>query len=86
MSSNIEQSVIDKLKELPPEKQHQVLAFMETLLAGRDSGAERSVTTGKSIWEEIEKITREAPEESWEQVPTDGAAQHDHYLYGAPKK
>jgi hypothetical protein len=26
------------------------------------------------------------PDEVWENMPTDGSYQHDHYLYGTPKR
>jgi hypothetical protein len=86
MSSNVEQSLIEKLRELPPEKQLEVLDFVETLLEPKDSGESQGATARKSIWEEIDEIARQVPEEAWEQVPADGAEQHDHYLYGAPRK
>jgi hypothetical protein len=28
----------------------------------------------------------DAPEEALQALPIDGASQHDHYLYGAPKR
>ncbi len=38
------------------------------------------------IWEVIDEIMRGVPEEVLRHGPTDGAEQHDHYLYGAPKR
>ena len=38
-----------------------------------------------SIWEVIDDIMCDVPAEVLRQLPTDGAEQHDHYLYGAPK-
>jgi len=38
------------------------------------------------IWERIVALTADAPPEELAKPPTDGAAQHDHYLYGAPKR
>ncbi len=38
------------------------------------------------IWEEIIALTADAPPEELDKPPTDGAAQLDHYLYGAPKR
>jgi antitoxin component of MazEF toxin-antitoxin module len=38
------------------------------------------------IWEEILALTADAPPEELEKPPTDGASQHDHYLYGTPKR
>ena len=39
-----------------------------------------------SIWEAIDDIMRRVPEEVLNRLPTDGAEQHDHYLYDSPKK
>ncbi len=38
------------------------------------------------IWERIAALTADAPPEELEKPPTDGASQHDHYLYGTPKR
>jgi predicted DNA-binding antitoxin AbrB/MazE fold protein len=37
------------------------------------------------IWERILALTADAPPGELAKVPRDGAAQLDHYLYGAPK-
>jgi hypothetical protein len=42
--------------------------------------------SSKPIWEEFEEITSGLSEEALRQAPTDGAEQHDHYLYGSPKR
>ena len=38
------------------------------------------------IWERIAALTADAPQEELAKLPTDGASQHDHYLYGTPKR
>lgn len=38
------------------------------------------------FWERIISLTADAPPEELEKPPTDGASQHDHYLYGTPKR
>jgi len=38
------------------------------------------------IWERIAALAADAPPEEVEKLPTDGASQHDHYLYGTPKR
>ena len=38
------------------------------------------------VWERIVALTADAPPEELEKPPTDGASQHDHYLYGTPKR
>jgi len=40
----------------------------------------------KPIWEEILESTADIPDEEWDKLPTDLAEQHDHYLYGTPKR
>ena len=38
------------------------------------------------IWEQIIALTADIPPEELDKPPVDGAAQLDHYLYGAPKR
>jgi hypothetical protein len=40
----------------------------------------------KPIWEVAEELFGDIPDEELAQLPTDGAAQHDHYIYGTPKR
>lgn len=78
MSSNVEQTVIERLRMLPPEQQREVIAFVEGLV--KKSHIE------KTLWQRIDERVREMPAEVWMNIPADGAEQHDHYLYGVPKK
>jgi Arc/MetJ-type ribon-helix-helix transcriptional regulator len=38
------------------------------------------------IWEAFEDSLKEIPEEELDRLPPDAAEQHDHYIYGTPKK
>jgi hypothetical protein len=78
---SIADAIVEKLQQLPLEQQRQVLDFVESLVQKRHAR-----TSHQTIWEKIDEIVQHVPEEVWDQVPTDGAEQHDHYLYGAPKK
>lgn len=40
----------------------------------------------RPIWEFAAELVRDIPEGALNALPTDGAAQHDHYLYGAAKR
>jgi hypothetical protein len=40
----------------------------------------------RPIWEVIAERVKEIPEEELDKLPHDGAENHDHYLYGAPKQ
>jgi predicted DNA-binding antitoxin AbrB/MazE fold protein len=40
----------------------------------------------RSISERLAELAESVPEEVVDSWPKDGASQHDHYLYGAPKR
>jgi excisionase family DNA binding protein len=42
--------------------------------------------TARPIWEVFDEIMREVPEDELNRLPADGAEQHDHYVYGLPKR
>ncbi len=41
---------------------------------------------GMELFRKIEAIMSDVPDEEWEKVPRDLGINHDHYLYGAPKR
>jgi hypothetical protein len=84
MSANLEQAILEKIQALPDEKQQEVLALVDGML--REEQERQPHETVRPIWEIIEEISSQAPPETWDDVPTDGSVNHDHYLYGAPKK
>ena len=47
---------------------------------------EKKQTTGESILKMVANFQADMTEEEMALLPTDGAAQHDHYLYGTPKR
>lgn len=52
----------------------------------REAVKRQAEPTPRPIWEVIQEISATVPDEAWDGVPTDLAAQHDHYLYGTPKR
>ena len=48
--------------------------------------AETPQTTGQSLLELFKKINADLTEEEIKNLPRDGAQQHDHYIYGIPKR
>ena len=38
------------------------------------------------LWEQFADAFKDIPEEKLNRLPVDGAAKHDHYIYGAPKR
>ena len=86
MAANIEGSVIEKLRGLPLEKQQEVLEFVDKLDRQENSETIQAEPKGRMpIWERIE-ISKEVPPGAWDEVPTDGSINIDHYLYGSPKR
>jgi len=78
MLSNSENMIIRDLRMLPQEQQDQVIKFIQRLI--------KETVRDEKIWDKIDKHTSRVSSEIWETVPADGAEQHDHYLYGSPKK
>ena len=52
----------------------------------KTGAGKQSTLVHKPIWEVFEGITSGIPEAEWAKLPTDGAEQHDHYIYGTPKR
>jgi len=84
MAANLENTIQEKIKALPPEKQQRVLSMVEEMLSEKEVTQERVAV--RPLWEIAEEISAQVPIEEWEKLPADGAEQHDHYLYGSPKK
>lgn len=84
MAANLEDQLIDKVRALPPEKQQEALRLLDTLATGASS--EGTGVDRRPIWEIVDEINAGLPADTWEKVPTDGAINLDHYLYGAPKQ
>lgn len=77
-SDALQEVLLKKLASLSLEQKHKVLAFTESLTEPASSGSK--------LWDMIQECVKDVPPEEWDAVPTDGALNHDHYLYGAPKR
>ena len=70
------------------ETMEQRLALAEQLADNSDTahGDGDPEKTDKSVWELFEDASRELPNEELDRLPKDGSLQHDHYIYGTPKR
>lgn len=84
MAANLEDQLIDKVRALPPNKQREALRLLDSL--AMDTNSEGTDVDRRSVWELVNSINARLPADTWENVPTDGSINLDHYLYGAPKK
>ena len=62
--------------------EHQQVTLAVEIIAPNDPESDDE----KPIWEIALEFARNVPESELEKLPRDGAAQHDHYLYGSPKR
>lgn len=80
MPSEIAEVIFKKVKILPLKKQQEVLEIVEQKLE------QNAPDNYRPIWEIAKEISSQVADEEWKNIPSDGSVNHDHYLYGAPKK
>ena len=80
MSDNLQQTIQEQIGVLSEDEMQLVLSFVNGLRK------EKSSSRAKPISAIFEDLSSELPLEEWHELPSDGAENHDHYLYGAPKK
>ena len=83
MQSEIAETIFEKIKTLSPEQQEKVLKFVDGL---QPESKQKNGQSLKDLWRGIDERLKEIPEDAWDEVPTDGATNHDYYLYGSPKR
>ena len=59
---------------------------VDKILADLPELPQSAATQRKPIWEAIEENMSDVPPEEFARLPKDGASEHDHYLYGHPKR
>jgi hypothetical protein len=59
--------------------------LLSNLTADRAERREPAVE-GEAPWEMILRLVAEIPREEFKRLPRDGAANLDHYIYGAPRR
>lgn len=79
MAANIEDTLVEKVRALPAEKQLVLLEIVQDL---EESPTKQSET----LWNKVRHIIEAVPPEAWDELPKDGSVNIDHYLYGAPKR
>jgi hypothetical protein len=84
MSANSKQAILDKIQALTYEKQQEVLALVDEMLKAEQHT--QAPKNGRPIGEIIEELSSQIPLDEWAELPTDGAEQHNHYVYGSPNE
>jgi hypothetical protein len=86
MAANLEDELIDKARALPPNKQQEALRLFDNLAGGASAEPNGTGLDRRPSWEVVEEVNATLPADTWENVPTDGSINLDHYLYRAPKR
>jgi hypothetical protein len=73
MSDSIITKVVEEMNDFPDDLQQRVLEFVSAL---RQQHREAS----SNAWDVLESLTGTV------EAPNDWSAEHDHYLYGTPKR
>jgi hypothetical protein len=87
----------EQMRQLSRELEIKLAATLEQPAGQGSTGAmkvreqpaashEATALTYKPIWEVAAEIRKSIPAEEWAKLPTDGARQLDHYIYGSPKR
>jgi predicted nucleic acid-binding Zn-ribbon protein len=82
----IREQLIQEIEQAPDSLVEEVLSFLQAAKTKLSQTEHPSDQTRKPIWEVAEELIADIPPEVLEKLPRDGAAQHDHYLYGSPKR
>ena len=80
MSTDLQHTIQEQIRVLSEDEMRRVLNFVKNLRK------EKNAPQAKPISAIFEDLSREVSLEEWSELPSDGAENHDHYLYGAPKK
>jgi predicted DNA-binding antitoxin AbrB/MazE fold protein len=86
IDATYENGVLKPAQPLPLSEHAQVRVTVEPQIEAAEPLAEQAPNNEVPLWEQILALTRDLPPEAFEGLPTDGASQHDHYIYGSPKR
>ena len=74
----VEEQIVSKIRRLSDKERDDVLRYVDRVISKQDRP--------KKLGEKIQELVADIPNEVWEKLPRDGAEQHDHYIYGTPKR
>ena len=80
------QKAIERVQALPKDEQDRLARLLLDAAEAANEANGEGPTERKPIWEKIRERAMKIPVEELEKLPTDGAAELDHYIYGTPKR
>jgi hypothetical protein len=76
MQTEIVEKIATHVTRLSAEQQEEVLEFVQKFDPPHQT----------TLWDAVKDLVADIPDDVLDKLPTDGSENHDHYLYGAPKK
>jgi predicted DNA-binding antitoxin AbrB/MazE fold protein len=86
VQATYENGVLKPAQPLPFDEHAQVRVTVEPQTGQPQPEPVSPTPAREPIWERLAKLAADVPPEELAKLPTDGASQHDHYLYGSPKR
>ncbi len=87
MTPNILQEVFNTVRGLSEKQQREVLEYARKISASAgETNAEETKPEKREFIQKIEELMSRLPKDAFKGYPTDGSLNHDHYLYGSPKR
>ena len=87
LESSIREEVLSGHFASEDEMVAEVLrAYLSQRKQGQAVAGPPATPVHKPIWEVFQEISASVPDEVWDALPTDLSEQHDHYIYGTPKR
>jgi AF2212-like protein len=86
IDATYEDGVLKPAHPLPLAEHAQVRVTVEQSTAETQNSPPAAGMAGPGLAERIAARGRALPEDVLAKLPRDGASQHDHYIYGTPKR
>lgn len=74
------EQLIREIEQAPDNLVNELLSFLLQI-----KSQQSPLVKEQPFWMYVEDLITDIPPEVLDTLPTDGAEQHDHYLYGTPK-
>jgi hypothetical protein len=85
VAANIEDEIILRVRSLPTKQQERVLELVEELEHQKAAAEQPEDREFTPLWDKVKDIIESVPGGAWNDLPRDGSANIDHYLYGHPR-
>jgi Arc/MetJ-type ribon-helix-helix transcriptional regulator len=86
LDARIQQKVTEAGYQTPDEVIRKALDALDAKEQQEASLPAKKKRSTLPVWQRFQNVVRSIPEDELATLPPDGASEHDHYLYGVPKR